>query len=159
MERLAWCAEDQLVALRAVCFKCETQHAVLTSCRQRWLEETTREVAQAIESVEGTDRAFRSSLVAAAEAVGLPPNATLGEVVAQVPEPWSYVLAQLRGELLETARRVDELTSDTRRLLAAGHAATVSTLSAMTGLLHGGYDSTGAHPRVSGSVGLVDSRA
>lgn len=159
MERLAWCAEDQLVALRTLCFKCETQHAVLTSCRQRWLEETTRELTQAIEAVGARDRTLRAALVSAAEAAGLPPDATLGEVASRVPEPWSYVLSQLRNELVETARRVDELSSDNRRLLAAGHAAATTALSALTGLLHGGYDSTGAPARVSGSVGLVDTRA
>lgn len=159
MERLAWCAEDQLVALRMVSFKCETQHAILASCRQRWLEDTTQELAQSIEAVKATERSFLAALASAAEAVGLSATATLGEVAAHVPEPWSYVLSQLRTELMETARRVEELSSDTRRLLAAGHAATTATLAALTGQLDGSYDAAGAPARVSGSLGLVDSRA
>jgi hypothetical protein len=159
LERLALCLGQQLTALRHLCFKFEIQEVVLTSGRQKWLDETTAELERAVDSLQETDRALRDALQRAAVAVNLSPEATVREVAAAVPEPWSYVLDEHRNGMQQLIDRVSQLSRSNRQLLARGHAATVAAMSFLGAQVPSGYDSRGQMAPVSGSVGLLDARA
>lgn len=159
LERLALCLGQQLTALRHLCFKFEIQEVVLTSGRQKWLDETTAELERAVDSLQGTDRELRDALQRAAVAVSLSPEATVREVAAAVPEPWSYVLDEHRNGMQQLIDRVTQLSRSNRQLLARGHAATVAAMSFLGAQVPSGYDAHGQIAPVSGSVGLLDARA
>lgn len=159
LERLAHCLDDQLAALRHLCFKFEVQEVVLSGGRHQWLNETTAELERAVRAVHGTDRALRDALAKGAVALGLSPEATVREVAAAAPEPWGYIYGQHREDLQRSIERVAQLSRTNRQLLARGHAATVSAMQFLGADVPAGYDATGSAAPVSGSVGLLDTRA
>jgi hypothetical protein len=159
LERLARCLEDQLAALQHLSFKFEVQEAVLGSGRQRWLDQTTRELELSVDALHGTDTALRAALSTTAIAVGLSPEATVREIAAAVPEPWSYVFTEHRASLQAAVERVARSSRTNRRLLAAGYAATAAALAFLGAQVPVGYDATGAPTPVTGSLGLLDARA
>ncbi|MGH9082208.1 MAG: flagellar export chaperone FlgN [Acidimicrobiales bacterium] len=159
LERLASCLDEQLSALRQLCFKFEVQEIVLSGGRHQWLNETTSELERAVATVQGCDRALRGALSRGAVALGLSPEATVREVAAAAPEPWGYIFGQHREDLQRSIERVAQLSRTNRQLLARGHAATVSAMQFLGADVPSGYDASGSAAPVSGSVGLLDARA
>ncbi len=159
LERLARSLEEQLVALRHLCFKFEVQEIVLSGGRHQWLNETTAELERAVADVRGCDADLRQALVAAGVALGLSPEATVREVAVTAPEPWGYIFDQHRTELQQLLDRVGALSRANRKLLAHGHAATVAALAFLGVEAPTSYDASGALTPTGGSLGLLDARA
>ena len=159
LERLARCLDEQLAALRHLCFKFEVQEIVLSGGRHQWLNETTAELERAVAAVHATDQALRDALAKGAVALGLSPEATVREVVEVAPEPWGYIFGQHREDLQRSVDRVAQLSRTNRQLLARGHAATVTAMQFLGADVPTGYDAAGNAATVSGSVGLLDARA
>lgn len=159
LERLARCLDEQLAALRHLCFKFEVQEVVLSGGRHQWLNDTTAELERALQVVHGTDRALRDALAKGAVSLGLSPEATVREVAAAAPEPWGYIFGQHRSDLQRSIERVAQLSRTNRQLLARGHAATLSAMQFLGAEPSTGYDATGRATPMSGSVGLLDTKA
>ena len=159
LERLARCLDEQLSALRHLCFKFEVQEVVLSGGRHQWLNETTAELEKAVHAVHDTDRALRAALAKGAVALGLSPEATVREVAAAAPEPWGYIFGQHREDLQRSVERVAQLSRTNRQLLARGQAATVSALQFLGADVPSGYGKDGGAAPMTGSVGLLDARA
>lgn len=159
LERLARCLDEQLAALRHLCFKFEVQEIVLSGGRHQWLNETTAELERAVVAVHATDQALRDALAKGAVALGLSPEATVREVAEVAPEPWGYIFGQHREELQRSVDRVAQLSRTNRQLLARGHAATVTAMQFLGAEVPTGYDAAGNAATVTGSVGLLDARA
>jgi hypothetical protein len=159
LERLARSLEEQLVALRHLCFKFEVQEIVLSGGRHQWLNETTAELERAVADVRGCDADLRQALVAAGVALALSPEATVREVAVTAPEPWGYIFDQHRTELQQLLDRVGALSRANRKLLARGHAATVAALAFLGVEAPTSYDASGALTPTGGSLGLLDARA
>ncbi len=159
LERLARCLDEQLAALRHLCFKFEVQEIVLSGGRHQWLNETTAELERAVTTVHATDQALRDALAKGAVALGLSPEATVREVAEVAPEPWGYIFGQHREDLQRSVDRVAQLSRTNRQLLARGHAATVTAMQFLGADVPSGYDAAGNAATVSGSVGLLDARA
>lgn len=159
LEVLARCLDDQLAALRHLCFKFEVQEIVLSGGRHQWINETTGELERAVHAVHDADRALRSALSRGAVALGLSPEATVREVAAVAPEPWGYIFGQHRSDLQQSIEQAGRLSRNNRQLLARGHAATVAALAFLGAEVPTSYDASGATKPMSGSVGLLDTRA
>ena len=117
------------------------------------------ELERAVRAVHVTDRALRDALAKGAVALGLSPEATVREVAGAAPEPWGYIFGQHREDLQRSIDRVAQLSRTNRQLLARGHAATVSAMQFLGADVPSGYDAAGNAAPVSGSVGLLDTRA
>lgn len=159
LERLARCLDEQLAALRHLCFKFEVQESVLSGGRHQWLNETTTELERAVREVNETDRALRTALSQGAVALGLSPEATVREVAEAAPEPWGYIFGQHREDLQRSIDRVAQLSRTNRQLLSRGHAATVSALQFLGAEVPTGYGADGSAAAATGSVGLLNARA
>ncbi|MGH9088505.1 MAG: flagellar protein FlgN [Acidimicrobiales bacterium] len=159
LERLARCLDEQLSALRHLCFKFEVQEIVLSGGRHQWLNETTGELERAVHRVHDTDRALRAALAQGAVALGLSPESTVREVADAAPEPWGYIFGQHREDLQRSIDRVAQLSRTNRQLLTRGHAATTSALQFLGADVPTGYDATGNAAPATGSVGLLNARA
>lgn len=159
LERLARCLEQQLVALRRLCFKFEVQEIVLSGGRHQWLNETTAELERAVTDVQSSDPDLRRALAAAAVALGLSSEATVREVAMAAPEPWGYIFDQHRTELRQALDRAGALSRANRQLLARGQAATTAALALLGAEAPTSYDASGALSPAGGSLGLLDARA
>lgn len=160
LEALAGAVARQSDALAHLRFKFEVQQLVLAGGRSAWLEETTRELEQAIEQVQRSDAAFRQVLsLAASRALGLSPESTLREVAAAAGEPWRYIFEQGREDLRRSIERVGALCAENRKLLARGYLATSEAL-AVLGMQPAGlsYDATGAPVRTGVAAAILNAK-
>lgn len=159
LERLQSCLEEELDALEGARFRLEVQQAVLTTGRQRWLSEATTELENAVERLQRAEATLREALASAALSLGLSPEATLREVAGAAQEPWGFVFARNREEVVTAVESLSGLGQANRKLLVQGLVATSSALAALGAEQHPGYDATGALGPVTGSMGLLDARA
>lgn len=161
LESLATAVSRQVDALAHLRFKFEVQQLLLAGGRAMYVDETTRELQEAIDRVQICDASFREALgLVAARTLGLSPEATLREVAAAAPEPWCYIFTQGREELRTGIGRVGQLCEENRKLLARGFLATSEAL-AMLGVATGGisYDATGSPVRAPASAAIINMKA
>lgn len=161
LEALAGAISAQSEALSHLRFKFEVQQLMLAGGRAGYLDETTRELEQAIEQVQRSDAAFRQILaLAAARSLALSPESTLREVAAAAEEPWRYIFEQGREELRRAVERIGVLCAENRKLLARGYLATSEAL-AVLGMQPAGpsYDATGAPVRSGAGAAILNVKA
>ncbi len=144
LEALATAVSDQLNALGHLQFKFEVQQLVLFGGRGVWVDETTRDLELAIQSVQRGDVLFRQALREAARSLAIAPESTLREVADAVGEPWQYIFGQGREELQKAVARVDELCTENRKLLVRGYLGTTEALAMLGVAPSSSYDASGA---------------
>ncbi len=159
LEALARSIAAQTDALGHLRFKFEVQQMMLTGGGSTWVIETTTELEQAIEAVQDSDEAFRTTLAEAAGSLALSPESTLREVAVAAPEPWNYIFRQGREELKTSVERVGLLCGENRKLLARGYLATSAAL-AMLGIDSAtSYDASGTPVISARSANILNTKA
>jgi len=161
LEALANAVAVQSEALAHLRFKFEVQQMMLSGGRATWVDETTKELEEAIGKVHDADVVFRQRLSAAASrSLGLSPESTLREVAAASGEPWRYIFEQGREELRRSIERVSSLCAENRRLLARGYLATSEALT-LLGVATGGlsYDATGSPAPARLAATILNTKA
>lgn len=160
LEALAGAIARQSDALTYLRFKFEVQQVMLAGGRAGFLDETTKELSEAIGRVQACDVDFRGRLSKAAGALGLSLESTLREIAASAGEPWRYIFEQGREDLRRATEAIGRLSAENRKLLARGYLATSQAL-AVLGVETAGlsYDATGAPQRSRSAATILNARA
>ncbi len=92
-------------------FKVEEEALLLAADRTRWLDRAAREVDMLLVELRRTEllRAVQTDDVALE--LGLAPGATLRQLVAAAPEPWTTILDDHRRALLAATAEVAAATA------------------------------------------------
>jgi hypothetical protein len=136
------------------------QHLVLASGHGRWVEQAAVDVEDAV-AVLREEELIRAALVArVAERLGLDSAASLADLVAASPDPWSEIFRDHQRSFLELVEQI-EMTSRTNRDLLRR---SLQLTREMLGLPAEGrtaptYDRSGARPIGRTDPMLVDRDA
>ncbi len=155
----AACLSEECAALEQLLFKLEEEHLVLASGRHRWLDQASAEVAAAVEALELTERRRLALADAIVGHLGLPVQATLGDIADALDEQRGDVLRDLRRQMRTLLERVHDLVQQNRDLLARGLAATADALALLGATPPAAYDASGVAPAPAGPARLFDARA
>jgi FlgN protein len=142
--------------LELLLFKLEEEQLLLAAGRSRWLAHATREVEVVLEQIRQTEVARAAYAQAVAGELGLPLEASLGELADAAPDPWSELLHQHRKAFLTLTAEISSMANLNRDLLTAGQRAARETMLAFAGTVET-YSAQGQ--TVSGGVrrpSLVD---
>ena len=119
--------------LELLLFKLEEEQLLLAAGRSRWLSHATREVEVVLDQIRQTEVARAAYSQAAAGELGLPAEASLGELAEAAPAPWSDLLHQHRKTFLTLTAEISAMADVNRDLLTAGQRAARETLLAFAG--------------------------
>lgn len=109
---------DQEQALERLLFKLEQEHLLLVTRRVRWMRQSTEEVLAVGKQLEELDGRRRAAVDRIAVAVGLPPSATLSELLAHAPEAWASVLTEHRRLMRRGVEQVQDITRRNRQVIS-----------------------------------------
>lgn len=141
--------------LELLLFKLEEEQLVLASGRSRWLAQATREVETVLDEIRSAEIARAVEVEEVAPSLGLPGNASLGELATAAPPPWDELLRAHRDAFASLTAEIGRLADDNRELLAMSHRATQETLAALEDSVRT-YDETGASHADAPGARLVD---
>jgi hypothetical protein len=153
LSSVLWRARELLELLL---FKLEEEQLLLAAGRSRWLAHATREVEVVLDQIRQTEVARAAYAQAVALELGLPEEASLGQLADAAPEPWADLLHQHRKAFLTLTQDISTMADANRDLLTAGQRAARETMLAFAGTVET-YSATGK--TVSGGVrrpSLVD---
>lgn len=134
--------ERQLLEL--LLFKLEEEQLLLASGRARWLARAANEVEAVLDEIKTVELARSVEVDGAVVILGLGPDASLGELIAAAPSPWSGILADHREAFLTMTQEILAVAGSNRELLHRGHRTVHDTLSFIDGPGHDTYTPTGA---------------
>lgn len=118
--------------LELLLFKLDEEQLVLTSGRMRWLARATKEVELVLSEIRRTEVARAIEVDAAAKALGLEPNPSLGRLADASPEPWAGLLRDHRAAFLAMTAEINQLAELNRDLLTSGQKAAQDTLLSLS---------------------------
>ena len=118
--------------LELLLFKLE-EELLLAAGRSRWLAHATREVEVVLEQIRQTEVARAAYAQAVAGELGLPLEASLGELADAAPPPWADLLHQHRKAFLTLTSEISAMAEANRDLLTAGQRAARETMLAFSG--------------------------
>ena len=145
-------------ALSLLLFKLVEEQLIVRAGHTRWLAQANEEIEFALEQLRGTEVLRAAETDAISEELGLASAATLAELVAAAPEPWSTLYDEHRRALIKLVAEVEQVTAENRGLLTAGARAIRETLLSVTQAVQT-YDASGsAAPFVTGPI-LMDEQA
>lgn len=141
--------------LELLLFKLEEEQLLLAAGRARWLAHATREVELVLEQIRQVEvvRATESQVVALD--LGLPADASLGELAAAAPTPWSELLRQHRQAFITLTAEINSLADTNRDLLTSGLRAARETVLTVAGSVET-YGSRGESVSGARRAHLVD---
>lgn len=148
--------------LEQVAYKLTLQRLILSSGATRWLNRINDELGVAVSQVSGSEVIRAAELEALADALHLPHETTLAELIAVAPQPWGELLGEHRVVLRSLVAEIEDLGGDVKRLLQAGMSAIRETLDSLTrtvGTAGAGYDSTGSSVHLVTGPILLDEQA
>ena len=119
--------------LELLLFKLEEEQLLLAAGRSRWLAHATREVEVVLDQIRQTEVARAAYAQAVAGELGLPLEASLGELADAAPDPWSELLHQHRKAFLTLTAEISSMANLNRDLLTAGQRAARETMLAFAG--------------------------
>jgi hypothetical protein len=119
--------------LELLLFKLEEEQLLLAAGPSRWLAHATREVEVVLEALRTGEVARATHSQAAALALQLPPNASLAEIAAAAPEPWSDLLQDHRRAFLTLTGEITALAATNKEMLTAGQRAAREALLVVAG--------------------------
>ena len=119
--------------LELLLFKLEEEQLLLAAGRSRWLAHATREVEVVLDQIRQTEVARAAYAQAVAGELGLPLEASLGELADAAPDPWSELLHQHRKAFLTLTAEISSMANLNRALLTAGQRAARETMLAFAG--------------------------
>ena len=144
--------------LENVLFKIVEERLVLASGDSRWLAPANRELQAALDHLRMSDLSRAMEVDALCAQVGLAPGATLIELAAAAPEPWSDILLDHREALRALAAEIDVAAGDNRKLLDAGARAVREALYSLNRSVDT-YDSNGRPAGADGLTSRIDEQA
>ena len=119
--------------LELLLFKLEEEQLLLAAGRSRWLAHATREVEVVLDQIRQTEVARAAYSQAVAGELGLPPDASLGQLADTAPAPWSDLLHQHRKAFLTLTAEISGMAEVNRDLLTAGQRAARETMLVFAG--------------------------
>lgn len=128
MEKLTWVLWRERELLDALLYRLELEELVMSTGRTRWLASAARDVDEAAAALRELEVLRAVAADEAAEAAGLDPNASLGELIATAPEPWRGILTEHRDSFLALTDEIARVAQTNRALIVAGLRATQETL-------------------------------
>lgn len=132
MEKLTWVLWRERELLEALLYRLELEELVMSSGRTRWLANASREVDEAVDALREMEILRAVAASEAAEAAGLAPEATLGELIAAAGEPWAAILTDHRDSFLALTDEIARVAQVNRSLIVAGLRATQDSLLGVT---------------------------
>lgn len=151
MEKLTWVLWRERELLEALLYRLELEELVMSTGRTRWLANTARDVDDAAAALRDVEVMRAVAADEAAEAAGLAPNSSLGELIASAAEPWRSILTEHRDTFLALTDEIARVAQTNRSLIVAGLRATQDTLL--------GIDQGSATYTAAGSVARGDARS
>ena len=133
MEKLSLILWRERGLLETLHYRLEVEQMVMASGQTRWLVQAARDVEQVLEQIRETEILRAVAADEAAAAIGLAPNPSLGQLVAEADEPWHSILADHRDAFHALSAEVIRLAEDNRTLIAAGLRAAHETLLSLGG--------------------------
>lgn len=128
MEKLSLILWRERELLDTLQFKLEMEQMVLASGRSKWLMHAAREVEAVLTTIRETEMLRSVAADAAAAAVGMTSNPSLGALAEAAPEPWGTILTEHREAFLKATREITELADTNRDLISAGYRSARETL-------------------------------
>jgi hypothetical protein len=151
VEKLTWVLWRERELLEALLYRLELEELVMSTGRTRWLANTARDVDDAAAALRDVEVMRAVAADEAAEAAGLAPNSSLGELIASAAEPWRSILTEHRDTFLALTDEIARVAQTNRSLIVAGLRATQDTLL--------GIDQGSATYTAAGSVARGDARS
>lgn len=141
---------DQLV------YKLEVQQLLLGAGRSRWLPYVGAELDALLTAIDDVDRARARASRAVTDRVGLPVDASLGELAVAVGEPMGQVLRSHRIHLQSLHDQVADVSRSNHELARRGLASTRDLLAALGDDVVDLYDPVGGPSQLSLSSQRLD---
>lgn len=113
-------------------FKLETEQVLVAAGRARWLGRATHEVELVLEELRHADLRRTIEIGDVAEALGLDPDVSLGELAKAAPAPWNDVLADHRETLINATTEISALAESNRELLDSSYRALQDALGLLS---------------------------
>jgi flagellar FlgN protein len=151
VEKLTWVLWRERELLEALLYHLEVEELVMSTGRTRWLSNAARDVDAAAASLREVEVLRAVAADEAAEAAGLGPNSSIGELIATAPEPWRTILTEHRDNFLALTDEIARVAQTNRALIVAGLRATQDTLL--------GIDRGSATYTAAGSMDRGDARS
>ncbi|KQW42694.1 flagellar biosynthesis protein FlgN [Nocardioides sp. Root1257] len=151
VEKLTWVLWRERELLEALLYRLEVEAVVMSTGRTRWLAHAANDVDAASAALRDLEIARAVAADEAAESAGLPPNASLNDLIAASAEPWSGILTEHRDTFLALTEEIARVAQTNRALIVAGLRATQDTLL--------GIDQGSATYTSAGSVARGDARS
>ncbi len=145
--------ERQLLEL--LLFKLEEEQLLLATGRVRWLAQAAREVESVLDAIRMAEVGRAAEVDAVAAELGLAPGASLNELVAAAPAPWSAILADHRRAFVGVTEEIMGVAQSNRELLTKGQSAVRDALRWVEGAAVDDYGLGGLRSRRSRAL-LVD---
>ncbi len=156
MDRLSQILWRERELLETLAYKLEVERMVLAAGRTRWLVNVTREIEDVLEDLRATEVLRATAADAAAEALGLATNPSLGALADAAPEPWGGILRDHREAMVALAREIAETSEDAKGLITAGYRSARETLLAIGGTTTASYTPSGDAVLTPAATRLVD---
>jgi hypothetical protein len=128
VEKLTWVLWRERELLEALLYRLEVEELVMSTGRTRWLASAARDVDDAAAALRETEILRAVSADEAAEAAGLAPNSSLGDLIAAAAEPWRSILVEHRDAFMSLTEDIGRVAQTNRALIVAGLRATQDTL-------------------------------
>ena len=147
MEALVTLLTREKTLVELLVFKLVSMRQLLLTGETRFLPWAAEEVDRATTSVRDAEleRAILNEVLAAERGLQEP---TLGELIADAPDPWRGLLESLHEELREGAREVQDLLASTRRLAEVGVRSLAEAMGQDPGTAAATYGPTGRADKV-----------
>src|SRR4051812_14963160 len=142
-------------SLELLLFKLEEEQVLLASGRSRWLAHATREVEVVLEQIREGEIVRAATAQAAAIALGLPPDASLGQLAEVAPLPWNELLHEHRKAFLTLTAEITGVAANNREILTSGQRALRETMLVVADSIET-YGRQGQAVATSGRPSLVD---
>ena len=113
-------------------FKLETEQVLVAAGRSRWLGRATHEVELVLEELRHAELRRTIELGDVAEALGLGPDMSVGELAEAAPSPWNDVLTDHRESLIGSTTEISALAETNRELLDANYSALQDALGLLS---------------------------
>lgn len=147
----------QRAQVELLLYRLEVQQMVLASGRSRWIDQSARDVEDAIDDLR-TEEILRAAHVAAvAPSLGLDGEATLSTLADAAGEPWAQILRDHQATFLSLIGAIEAVSRDNKELLARGLRDTQDFVARVTeGPRLDGYSPRGDGTRALAKPTLVD---
>lgn len=154
ISRSLWQLRGMLGRLK---YQLTVQDMVMDGPDQSAIRLAVDDVQSTVEEIEKLEARRNALVVEVTEALGLPPNATLQNLVEAAPAPYDEILREHRDAFLTVATEIATMSRGSRGRAERGVQMTRQMIAIVTGETpDAGYDSSGGSVRRQATRGLVD---